>query len=348
MFREYFKYYKSKRLKPDFKNVINFRDSKDIEDKVSVIYLEGNCISSALPLGVQPICNWQCYALSKHPGLIVIRNAFTVQGQRYWISRCLRDFPKHPNRINLNENLFSRGVMEDWWLALQQCCDKDEAKRLKIAMRWSTMGYHHNWDTKVYSERLRTDFPEDLAKMCNFFAQVLGYETFQAQAAIVNYYSIGSTLSGHTDHSEPNQDAPLFSFSFGQTAIFLIGGLTLEMRPTALFLESGDVLVMTSESRLCYHAVPLIMKAREDSWNAHIASKPIDLIKQTVGKGMRTELDHLNSNETEFVQWSTSCLLYEQVCNEAFWLPYSNYLQDSRLNINVRQVLNEDQETLMQ
>lgn len=47
--------------------------------------------------------------------------------------------------------------------------------------------------------------------MCEFFANVLGFTQFTSEAAIVNYYHMDSTLSGHTDHSEPNLNAPLFS-----------------------------------------------------------------------------------------------------------------------------------------
>lgn len=49
-------------------------------------------------------------------------------------------------------------------------------------------------------------------------------------------------------------------YSFGQTAIFLLGGKTKEEQPSAMFLKSGDIVVMAKESRLCYHAVPKILK----------------------------------------------------------------------------------------
>ena len=42
----------------------------------------------------------------------------------------------------------------------------------------------------------------------------MGYTNFKAEAAIVNYYHMGSTLSAHTDHSEVNLEAPLYSFRF--------------------------------------------------------------------------------------------------------------------------------------
>lgn len=50
-----------------------------------------------------------------------------------------------------------------------------------------------------------------------------------------------------------------FVFSFGQDAIFLLGGLTKATEPTAILLRSGDICVMSGSSRLSYHAVPRIL-----------------------------------------------------------------------------------------
>ena len=57
-------------------------------------------------------------------------------------------------------------------------------------------------------------------------------------------------MSGHQDHSEENLDAPLISISFGNPGVFLIGGKTKDAKPTAIAIKSGDVLVMSGESRL--------------------------------------------------------------------------------------------------
>lgn len=64
----------------------------------------------------------------------------------------------------------------------------------------------------MYSEDSKNDFPADLQTLSRFVANVLGYQYFTAEAAIVNFYHMNSTLSGHTDHSEKNLDAPLLSF----------------------------------------------------------------------------------------------------------------------------------------
>ncbi|KAM7349787.1 alpha-ketoglutarate-dependent dioxygenase AlkB isoform 2-T2 [Cochliomyia hominivorax] len=347
MFKESFKYYKSKWPVPDFKDVIDFQNPSQCPKELQ---LKDDYACLGLPLGMNPVHQWQLFSLVEHPGLIIIRHAFNANGQRYWMARSLKDYPKSPNKVNLNERLFNKAVLDDWWSSLQQCDDKDEARRMKISMRWTTLGYHHNWDTKIYSEDSHTEFPEDLARMTNFFANVLGYDNYKAQAAIVNYYPIGTTLAGHTDHSEQNLEAPLFSFSFGQTAIFLIGGETREEKPSALFLESGDVLVMSQQSRLCYHAVPRVMKSRQETWNILIPSSrtseiPTDSLQPS--KKLRTDITCINNSEMEIaLSWSMDPLLYQQVINEVYWSPFKNYLHDSRININVRQVLKNQQYSL--
>ena len=47
--------------------------------------------------------------------------------------------------------------------------------------------------------------------------------------------------------------------SFGQSAVFLVGGETKSVQPQAIVLHSGDVVVMSGASRLAYHGVPKIL-----------------------------------------------------------------------------------------
>lgn len=106
--------------------------------------------------------------------------------------------------------------------------------------------------------------------------------------------------------------------SFGQTAIFLLGGQTIEDKTTALFLKSGDVLVMSSESRLAYHGVPKILKTNEQVWNE------VD------------EVDERNVTTEDM----------ELYMNDKKWEPFDDYLGHSRINMNVRQVLRRGQKRL--
>lgn len=164
--------------------------------------------------GLIPVDQWQIYELRERPGLVFIRNPFTVRGQRYWIARCLKDYPKAPHIVNLNAKYFDKEIIDDWWHSMQkvlQTNDEKEQLRLKNGMRWVTLGYHHDWDTKVYAEEKKHKFPDDLARLNEYFADVLGLGKYSAEAAIVNFYPLGTTLAGHTDHSEKNLNAPLFS-----------------------------------------------------------------------------------------------------------------------------------------
>lgn len=138
----------------------------------------------------------------------------------------------------------------------------DDKKLLK-KLRWTTLGYQHDWNSKVYSEEKRSDVPEDLRRLSNVVAKLLfGPDMdFRAEAVIVNFYRMNSTLAGHVDHSERNFGLPLFSFSFGQSAVFVLGGQTLDEEPIAVKIGSGDVVVMSGECRLAYHGVPRIFSS---------------------------------------------------------------------------------------
>ena len=153
------------------------------------------------------------------------------------------------------------------------------SKLLKILSaflhRWATLGYHHNWDTKEYSEKSKTDFPTELSALASEVAKVLGWTNYNAEAAIVNYYPTSSTLNPHTDHSEKNLAAPLISISLGLSAVFLIGGPTLAEPPTPILLRSGDVLLMAGESRMAYHALPKVLPA---TWEGNSDGREGDYI----------------------------------------------------------------------
>lgn len=111
---------------------------------------------------------------------------------------------------------------------------------------------------------MRSPFPDDLAQLCRIVAKLATGWDFSAQAAIINYYYHNSTISGHVDHSEPNLDAPLLSFSFGDSALFLIGNDSDDVSP--VMLKSGDVAIMSGPSRLAMHGVPRIVPADERPW----------------------------------------------------------------------------------
>eukprot|EP00887_Chlorella_sp_A99_P000830 scaffold5.g830.t1 len=77
-------------------------------------------------------------------------------------------------------------------------------------------------------------------------------------SALVNYYHEGDTLGGHKDDAERDLQQPIVALSMGCPGVFLIGSDTRDTPPTALFLRSGDVVVLAGASRACLHGVPRI------------------------------------------------------------------------------------------
>lgn len=97
-------------------------------------------------LGLQSPHQWEAYKIN-NKGLIYIKNPFNNIGQRYWIARCLRDFPRKPNKLNIDPH-FDAADTENWW----ETCNLDKSEKtlnLRKSLRWATLGYHHDWDSKV-------------------------------------------------------------------------------------------------------------------------------------------------------------------------------------------------------
>ncbi|KAK6930810.1 Alpha-ketoglutarate-dependent dioxygenase AlkB-like [Dillenia turbinata] len=168
-------------------------------------------------------------------------------------------------------------------------------------LRWSTLGLQFDWSKRNYNVSVpHNKIPDALGQLAQRMASpaMPAGEKFQPEAAIVNFFGLGDTLGGHLDDMEADWSKPIVSMSLGCKAIFLLGGKSRQDPPLAMFLRSGDVVLMAGEARECFHGVPRIFT---DEQNAEIA--PLDL-------QFSKEVDH--------------CFL--------------EYIRTSRININVRQV----------
>lgn len=86
-----------------------------------------------------------------------------------------------------------------------------------------------------------------------------------------------------------------------------------------MFLKSGDVLVMSKEARLVYHAVPRIIYAEDSIWDEVISIR--------------------EDKKFEYIEKENLDICHD----EMLWKPFKQYLTFSRININVRQVVKEGQ-----
>ncbi|XP_036449065.1 nucleic acid dioxygenase ALKBH1 [Colossoma macropomum] len=319
-FRKLFRFYKRRNPPPDFSQVIDF--SKTVEnERVFATELDLGSLSEedACAAGLRPVKDWRAFGLQGYPGFIFISNPFLPGSQRYWVKQCLKTYPQKPNVCNLDMHMSPTETENIWERSIESIRRKGkrEPRTLLEKLRWVTLGYHYNWDTKTYSADHYSPFPLDLHSLSQNVAAACGFPGFKAEAGILNYYRSDSSLGIHVDESELDHTWPLLSFSFGQTSVFLLGGTKRQDPPTAMFMRSGDIMVMSGSSRLLYHAVPCIIPAP--------ASDPLpSCLGQRLGKE------------------AASDGLIEEVSEEE-WEVCSKYLLTSRVNMTVRQVLGPGQ-----
>ncbi|KIW04261.1 alkylated DNA repair protein AlkB [Verruconis gallopava] len=128
---------------------------------------------------------------------------------------------------------------------------------LNKKLRWITLGGQYDWTNKVYPSEQPPQFPPDLAELLRvMFPQMI------PQAAIVNFYSPGDTLSLHRDVAEECSRG-LISLSIGCDGIFVLG---LEGKMVAMRLRSGDAVYMDGASRYAWHGVPQIIPNTCPEW----------------------------------------------------------------------------------
>jgi len=134
-------------------------------------------------------------------------------------------------------------------------------------------------------------------------------------------------------------------FSFSQSAVFLIGGQTKDIKPTALFVHSGDVIVMSQQSRLAYHGVPKILTSRHpcvpDCLTEAALRQRIQQIKSL--QSCLVEMERctsksrdLESNKSGF--HCTDILKFNYQWLLSNWKHFEQYLNTTRINMNIRQV----------
>lgn len=127
---------------------------------------------------------------------------------------------------------------------------------LNKKMRWTTLGGQYDWTAKRYPDSTPPAFPLDIKELLEGI-----FEETKAEAAIVNLYSPGDTLSVHRDVAESSSTG-LISISLGCDAIFIIGTQSLETgeeKMLTLRLRSGSAVYMSGESRFAWHGVPQIV-----------------------------------------------------------------------------------------
>ncbi|MCJ1253519.1 hypothetical protein MMC24_001331 [Lignoscripta atroalba] len=133
----------------------------------------------------------------------------------------------------------------------------------RTKLRWMTLGGQYDWTEKKYPNVDHPAFPEDIA---NFIRGL--FPEMNPEAAIVNVYSPGNTLSLHRDVSEES-DHGLVSISLGCDGIFIVGIEEMgnnRAKSLVIRLRSGDAVYMSGPSRYAWHGIPLIVPNTCPDW----------------------------------------------------------------------------------
>lgn len=220
----------------------------------------------------------QQYTIKSLPGLKIISGALTSDIQRKLVDDATSTYladPRHLTNLDLH-GIIPRPI---------ELFSEDGSKKFtgKHQLRWVTLGGQYDWTRKLYpSFNIGKDdrcpsFPEPLATFIN--------ESFgvKAEAAIVNFYSEGNTLSPHQDVAE-QCCADLVSISLGCSTVFYAALNRWDTTPLPIILHSGDIVVMGGPSRYAWHGIGRVLAntspqalQSDSEWAGWIPEKRINI-----------------------------------------------------------------------
>lgn len=206
-----------------------------------------------------------------------LNNLFTAANER----KILVEVQKLPEERD-TESVCTRKTDPQWKFVAEldkslrgNMCKSMLASVLLHKLRWSTLGLQFDWSKRNYDVSLpHQKIPDTLCCLAKRLARpaMPSGEDFLPEAAIVNYFALGDTLGGHLDDMEKDWSKPIVSISLGCKAVFLLGGKSIEDPPLAMFLRSGDVVLMAGDARGCYHGVPRIFTDKDNAETTHLES----------------------------------------------------------------------------
>ncbi|EKG12796.1 hypothetical protein MPH_10039 [Macrophomina phaseolina MS6] len=261
--------------------VVRSLSSADLRAAFRAFLADGSTTSSALPEEPVPVYEHRCM-----PGLHIVPSLFPAPVQKSLLSRLIhRDLsnPAHRTNVHLHyhvpyplesSSFFSHVPAPDPLFIPK---DPTVHRPLSITqflnkkLRWVTLGGQYDWTQKVYPSTPPPPFPADVGALLHGV-----FPDMEPQAAIVNFYSPGDTLSMHRDVSE-GCDRGLVSISIGCDGIFVIGRKEPRIGSSAddlekdsdiltIRLRSGDAVYMSGPSRFAWHGVPQIVPDTCPEW----------------------------------------------------------------------------------
>ncbi len=126
------------------------------------------------------------------------------------------------------------------------------------------LGWHSDADGYRYIDRhpetgaVWPAIPPRLKTLAMDAAREVG-ASFEPDACLVNLYAAAGKLNLHQDHDEKDYAWPIVSLSFGNSAVFALGGRKRRDPVREVMLRHGDVAVMHGPGRMLFHGVKRIV-----------------------------------------------------------------------------------------
>ena len=149
-----------------------------------------------------------------------------------------------------------------WYVPRVRGGGRMRVRMVCLGRHWNARTYRYEAARSDHDGRTVLPLPANLADLASRVAAAAGMR-LAPDVCILNYYQADGKMGLHQDKDERPETlvagVPIVSLSLGDTAKFVIGGLTRQEPKTLVRLASGDGFVFGGRSRLRYHGVVSIL-----------------------------------------------------------------------------------------
>lgn len=181
----------------------------------------------------------------------------------------------HPGAVHLPRFLAlaeQRRVVEEcraigtgptgWYVPTVRGGGKMRVRMVCLGRHWNARTYRYQASRGDHDGRPAPPLPPSLSAIAERVAGAAGMR-LTPDVCILNHYDAVGKMGLHQDRDERSDTLeagiPIVSLSLGDTAKFIIGGLSRRDPKTMVRLESGDGFVLGGQSRLRFHGVAAIV-----------------------------------------------------------------------------------------
>ncbi|KAF8822414.1 hypothetical protein IE077_003798 [Cardiosporidium cionae] len=288
--------------------------------------------------------------LKTHEGAYLLPGYLSLDEQVSLVAECLSVYIEKPFITNLD--IKNDPSVHSLWQILFLCV---AAHPFFKQLRWSSLGYSYDWSNRSYSDGAL--LPDALKCLSRQIAAHVGFPSFLPQAALLNLYRCSERLRGHQDNVEDTSlDSPLVSISLGAPCVFLLGFQSRQEPPLPLILRSGDVLLLSKDSRLSYHGIPKLLYSpiSSSSSSTAIEMPPFEGAFPpcaTSWLSLETVMEKQSSiSLSKTMQWKSTLQSSDEIFSNEKSIQkasYENFMKTHRINLSIRQVYaNDDHSSL--